>query len=268
MKLLLLATSAAVPRKGVAEQDLAHNQEGATHDPGVGAIERIVKVAWPNERLPDRVEGWINEFEPDVVLLVVNEYWFNFRSAPASVHRRFGPLGRPAAAAATWAGRHPSIAYSRAFQRVRRLTSDKVGGDAHFEPDQVIASCIDVLRRIARAEGPVPLVIGPNGAIDNALPPAFRAEGINRRVRVDTELQAYCAANHVEYWGIASEVGKNWPGNQRSTVPDGIHHDAAGSKLIFDYLRPHLMLFFMRVMQEQQIAAHERLAAPHQAATF
>lgn len=255
MKLLLLATSQAVPRKGLTKDQLIHNQRDPERDAAVGMVEQIVHVAWPTPRLPDLVTEWIQESEPDAVMFVINEFWFNYRSVPALVSRRFGPFGRPIALAGAWATQHPTVAYSRAFRRARSLTEEKVGADAHFEPDEVIAVSKEVIRRMTRAEGPVPLVLGPMGTIDNALAPPMRAEGVNRRVRVDAALEAFCEANHVEYWGIGSEVGRTWPGNRASTLADGVHRDAAGVGKIFEHIKPHLFRFFVGVMQQQMAVA-------------
>lgn len=250
MKLLVLGNSAFLPRKGIAESDLPQNRPDAERDASVGGLDIVVKIAWPTEKLPGLADRWLKETEPDAVLFIVNEFWFNYRSVPALVSRKFGPLGPPIAKVGGWAGRNPRFAYSRVFQRFRRLAEDKVGADAHFEPDDVVQVSLDVLRRITRAEGPVPLVIGPLGGFDHLLPERLRAEGVRRRMVVDAALKRFCDANHIEFWGLDSAVALKRPNKPRSKLADGIHSDAAGVTSMLEYWGPNINAFLKRVHDE------------------
>lgn len=192
--------------------------------------------------------------------MIINEFWFNYRSAPTLVKRRFGPAGRPIAAAAAWAGRNHHLAYSRAFQKARKFATDRVGGDAHFEPDHVIDISLQMLRRIMSAEGAVPLVIGPMGGMDHLLPPSLRDEGASRRMKVHLALKQFCEAHHIEYWGLDHPVYLNMPKRERSTLPDGIHSDAEGVKRTLAYWSPQVARFLLKVKQDQDAARQESLS--------
>lgn len=251
MKLLVLGNSAFLPRKGIDENDLPQNKPDPERDVSLGGLDITVKTAWPTEKLPPLVDSWLKETEPDAVLFIINEFWFNYRSVPALVSRKFGPFGMPVAKVGGWAGRNPHFAYSRLFQRLRRFTEDKVGADAHFEPDEVINVSLDVLRRILRAEGPVPLVIGPLGSFDHLLPERLRHEGVRRRMTVDAAIKRFCDANHVEFWGLESAVHLNRPQNApRSRLADGIHSDAAGVASSLEFWGPYVTRFLTRVRDE------------------
>lgn len=250
MKMLSLGNSVYLPRKGLPEAQLPQNRPEPEREAALGGpLERVIKVAWPNERLPDLVDQWLAESQPDVVFFMINEFWFNYRSVPALISRKFGPLGGAVSAVGDWAGRNRYISSSAIFQRSRRFTEERVGGDAHFEPDEVSAVSIDVLRRITRAEGPVPLVLGPIGILDGMIAPAFRAEGVRRREQVDAALQRFCDESHIEYWGINSEVNANRP-KKVSTLADGIHFDAAGMAATMSYLAPLITEFLVKVQAD------------------
>ncbi len=247
MKMLSLGNSIYLPQQGLPRAALPQNRPEPERDAALGGpLERVIKVAWPTDQLPDLVDRWLAESEPDVVFFMINEFWFNYRSVPALVSRKFGPFGRLASAAGYRAGRNKRLSNSRLFQKSRRFTEDRLGGDAHFEPDAVSAVCIESLSRILRAEGPVPLVLGPIGILDGMITPAFRAEGVRRRERVDAALQAFCTANHVEYWGINSAVNAGRPRNV-STLADAIHFDAAGMEATMRYIAPLITEFLVKV---------------------
>ncbi len=247
----MLVNSSFLPRKGIKESELPQNRQEEVRESGIGELERIVKIAWPTPKLPGLVESWIEESQPDAVVFMINEFWFNYRSVPELVSRKFGPLGKPISRVGSWAGRNPRLAYSRAFQRARQFTEEKVGADAHFEPDEVIAVSLDVLRRIMRAEGPVPLVMGPMGGSDGQMPPRLRAETEQRRVRVHHALKQFCEAHHIEYWGLDSQVAKARPTGV-SKLADGIHLDSAGMRTSLDYWAPLVVNFLKKVKDDAE----------------
>lgn len=250
MTLLVLGNSAFLPRKGLKDSELPQNRPDASVDAAIGGeLARIVKIAWPTPKLPELVTAWIDETKPDAILFVINEFWFNYRSVPELVSRKFGPFGLPISRVGSWAGRNPRLAYSRAFQRARKFTEEKVGADAHFEPDEVIAVSLDVLRRITRAEGPVPLVLGPMGSLDALLPLKLRAEGEQRRVKVHQALKQFCDASHIEYWGLDSRIAEERP-KGLSKLADGIHSDSAGMKTSLDYWGPLVAKFLIKVKED------------------
>lgn len=258
IRMLVLGNSFYQPRKGTDASALPQNRTEPERDALLGGrLERIIKTAWPNPRLPDMTEQWIRESDPDCVLFIINEFWFNYRSLPALVNRRFGPVGPQIAKLGGWAGRNPTLAYSRIFQKVRRIASDTAGADAHFEPDEVIAVSKDVLRRIARAEGVVPLVMGPFTVPGSTmLSPKFQAEGAQRRMQVHLALKEFCAANHIEYASLddprISDLGKG-----ATLLPDGVHLDTEGVTTTMAQWNPVLTDFLVRAQKQRRGDQHD-----------
>lgn len=260
MKILILGHSMFRANKSVGEDALPQNRVMPERDAALGGRpEFIVKFAWPNENLPDVVEKWIAEEQPDVVLLLLNEFWFNYRSAPQFVERKFGPVGQLAGKAGARIGRNPRLAYSGPFQKFRKLTQARVGADAFFEPDHVVSVVSDVLRRIMRSEGVVPLVVGPMGRIEEAISPAFRVESARRRARVAGPMADFCATHHITYWGPDSPEAKGVPQNV-SRMADDLHPDADGMDAIMAYISPLITKFLVQVMTERRAASASHLA--------
>src|SRR5690349_658619 len=56
-------------------------------------VETILKRVWPNSDLPTILDRWVTEFEPDLVVLQVNNFWYGHESAPLWLDRRFGRAG-------------------------------------------------------------------------------------------------------------------------------------------------------------------------------
>ncbi len=250
-RLLSLGNSAYLKRDGVPESDMPNLRPEPEREAALGGrIERFDKIAWPTEKLPSMAERWIRETEPDAVTFLINEYWFNYRSVPALISRKYGKPGKLVAYAGGWAGRKPSFANSGIFQKARRFTENRIGGDAFFEPDHVIAISKDTIRAIIRSEGPVPLVMGPMGLLVPAVAGPFRKEALRRIAAVDGALQQFCETNHVEYWSIAGTLAKEVP-DDITRLEDGVHFDGAGMRLVLEYIAPRLTDFYVRAKQQR-----------------
>src|SRR5437762_14075309 len=53
-------------------------------------VETTLKAIWPDRALPGIVEGWLDRYSTDLVLLVVSGYWMTFESVPLRLEHRLG----------------------------------------------------------------------------------------------------------------------------------------------------------------------------------
>lgn len=97
-------------------------------------------MIWPDERLPALVERWVDEFQPDLVLFVVNPFWMSYKSTPLRLQRRFGTIGRLLGKAGIAAAEVPWLAYTPPFKLARRAALGVLGGDYYFEPHEIRAA--------------------------------------------------------------------------------------------------------------------------------
>lgn len=115
-------------------------------------VETLVRVIWPSPALPDLVEGWVDRYQPDLVIFKANGYWYVYRSVPLQIRRRLAVVGGPIGTAAAWAGKTRWLARRRAFKATRGFLVRTLGGASYFEPEQVIETMTECVRRIARRE--------------------------------------------------------------------------------------------------------------------
>lgn len=123
-------------------------------------VETVLRRGWPNEKFAARLEAWVEELEPDFVVLQVNNYWYGHESIPLWFDRRLGRAGRSLGSAGAKLGKWSWVADNRWAQFVSRRAPDVLPYATHFTIPQV-ASCMELaLRKVMAHEGVILLVRG------------------------------------------------------------------------------------------------------------
>ncbi|MBI2765278.1 MAG: hypothetical protein HYX53_05110 [Chloroflexi bacterium] len=171
------------------------------HDATGENVETALKAPWPSAGLPELVERWVTSYKPDIVLLKVNAYWFNYLSLPLQLERKLGRAGRPLTKAGRRVGEMPLVARSRAFKSLRRRLLRVFPGATYFTPEAVIASMEDCIRVVLAHEGIGLVVSGPASRLNHELAPKAASAHERRRQQVHQAMAKFCAGLHVPYIG-------------------------------------------------------------------
>jgi hypothetical protein len=193
-------------------------------------VETIVKTISPTERLPELVERWLDEFQPDMVFLKVTWYWYGYESVPLRIERKLGRVGKPIADAGLGAAKRQWLARNGAFKFGRRMAHRVIGGDSPFEPQAVIDCMEACIRRVTAREGVVLVVKGTGGGRnDEAALAGYYERFAKKREFVEGSIEAYCEAMHVHYQGIRSVRPKGTSGLDGG---DGLHKNLRGHEAV------------------------------------
>ncbi len=84
------------------------------------SVEITLRSAWPSAALPGLIDKWLDEYEPDVVFLKVNAFWFNYLSLPLQIERKFGKFGKPINRVGKQVGELRPVSSSRPYRIARR----------------------------------------------------------------------------------------------------------------------------------------------------
>ncbi len=186
-------------------------------------VETILKRSWPDEKMADRVERWIEEDEPSVVLFCAAAFWVSYPSAPLMVQRSKVPFARQLSDVGLKLAGNARIAHNGAFRTARRAVVTTAGGAFYFEPEHAAAMVEQWIRRAIRKEdlavavrGPLPLRIGG--------PRGLRETCERRRSALDSALAEVCRSLHVAYVGFAADALPD----PAHLLGDGIHVNADG----------------------------------------
>jgi hypothetical protein len=186
----------------VAPEDMTHRVlERALHEATGEDVETVIKRAWPTPELPRAVARWMETLHPDVVVLRVPAFWFNYESVPLKLERKLGRLGKSLGDAGFKAAGTPWLADNALFHAGRRLAQVTVGGATNFTTEEVIENVSAVVRTVLRAEGAAFLLSGPGGRVNHAPTRRAQARDEARRLRVHEALRDLCQQLHVEYLG-------------------------------------------------------------------
>jgi hypothetical protein len=199
-------------------------------------VEIVTRRAWPTPGLVPRVREWMDEIQPDVVLIIVLDYWFMYESVPVRMKRRFGSAGVKVGQAGQNVAQVSWLAHNRGFRTGRRLLTRLIGGEASFTPDEVVETMTACIKQILRHEGVILHVQGPTA--DQPFGQGRRA--VNRleqkRLRVTAQLAEVCTRYHVSYRGFP--VPRWQDGPKLETSGDGLHLTARGNMALLEpYIR-------------------------------
>jgi hypothetical protein len=186
-------------------------------------VETILKRSWPDEKMAARVERWIEEEEPSVVLFCAAAFWVSYPSAPLMVQRSKVPFARQLSGVGIKLAGNARIAHNAAFRTARRAVVTAAGGAFYFEPDHAAAMVEQWIRRAIRKEDLAVAVRGPS-PLRIAGPKGLRDMCERRRFALDSALEEVCRSLHVAYVGFAGEALPD----RAHLQGDGIHVNAAG----------------------------------------
>lgn len=186
-------------------------------------VETKLHLIWPGEKLPGLVEGWVEQFQPDVVLVVVSPFWMTFASTPLRLRRRFKRFGEWLGKQGQRAAEHPRIGNSRLVRAGQRASLTLIGGDYHFEPSYVTAVTERVVRKILAAESVEVVVRGPLVALGHHGNRRSLADAERRRRTSDEQLRELCQRLHVTYVGKSAADAK---ADRQRFTGDLVHTDA------------------------------------------
>lgn len=192
---------------------LTTSDENAGHqEPGSSAAEvaaRVIETTTGEKvetftrspGLPALVDRWLDTYEPDIVLLKVNSFWFNYLSVPLLLERKLGPLGKQLNRTGVRAGETPWLNRSRAFRATRQGLVRVLGGATYFTPDEVITSMKDSARRVLAREGMGLIIQGPESRMNHLLPPKAARAHERRRLKVHHGMRKFAEEVHVPFFG-------------------------------------------------------------------
>ncbi len=215
---------------GVPEEDrMAAVAERILAD-GTGLeVQTIRKKIWPTEKLPGLVDEWMDEYQPDIVYLKANVFWWTHESVPLRIERRVPVVGKYIARAGWKAQDKPAVATSTAGRSLRQFLERRIGGDTSFTSAQVVACVEQVIRRVVAHEHVGLLVNGPAGQRPRPELTPAQVERRNRRTsEVHRPLKALCDDLHVPY------IGRDGPRppdelERPPRGPDGFHSGVEGN---------------------------------------
>ena len=238
MKVLWLGNSSD-QRGRIADADMRANVVARELEAAAGEpVELVVRPIWPDENLPGLVERWMDEVEPDLVMLRTVSFWFNYESVPLRIERLLGPVGKPVKDAGLGLAKTSWLGERALYHWLRRWAQRTIGGDTYFTPDEVIQRQSAVIRAIVRREGVALVANLPKGRADYYPSARIKRRAEVRRRKVHGALARLCDELHVPYHG--SEHA-SYLTETPTTVGDRLHGDAAEHRRRADDDLPHML---------------------------
>jgi hypothetical protein len=195
-------------------------------------VDTVLKRAWPNDRFPLYVEDCLQEHDPDMVVLQVNNFWYGHESAPLWFERRFGRAGVALNKAALNVGKTAWMSDTRWAQMVNRRLLAGLPKATHFTVEQVTCAMESAMRKVAAREGIVLLVRGNEHWA--AMPMATR--GFNRRnaarnAAMSSAMRHLCGQLRVPYFERAAVSA----GEMETLNGAGWHNNEEGERKLGEF---------------------------------
>lgn len=164
-------------------------------------VETVLKGAWPNAGFPSLLERWMDEYEPEMVVLQVNNFWYGHESVPLWFERRLGRAGKSLGDVGLKVGKSAWFADNRWAQMLNRRLVTILPKATHFTVAEVAACMESAMRKVLAHEGVVLLVRGNESWA--SMPMATR--GFNRRnaarnAAMSSAMQNLCERLRVPYF--------------------------------------------------------------------
>lgn len=186
-------------------------------------VETVLQNIWPTGRLPALLEGWVAQYQPDVVLFVVSPYWMTFESVPLRVRRSLGPVGRALGAWMTRVGENPRLSPSWPVRLARSASLRVMRGAYPFEPADVARVVEESLATLLVNESIEVVVRGPLVALGHHGSRRSLARAEARRQETDALLKAACARLHVTF--VGRPQGASHETDRQHFTGDFVHTD-------------------------------------------
>jgi len=171
--------------------------EEATGSP----VDTILKGSWPNREFPAVVGRWIEELEPDLVVLQVNNFWYGYESVPLWFERKFGRPGESMTRLGLKVGKSPIMNRNRWALAINRGVLRVLPGATHFTVPQVLECMEATIRKVLSNEGVVLLVRGNEHW--EKLPMAdarHNKRNTSRNKAMSAAMRSLCERLHVPYY--------------------------------------------------------------------
>jgi hypothetical protein len=152
-------------------------------------VTTTVKPVWPGARVPKLLESWLDELQPDIVLVVISSYWVETEVIANRV-RRLPRLGQRIEKVSKQAATKPALADSRAYLLGRRVLLRTIGGAVNFTPAQLEEHVEAWLRVILRKESVAAAVAGTPFSPDTLATKRAQHRATVRKDELRSRLQA------------------------------------------------------------------------------
>jgi hypothetical protein len=232
MRVLRLGTSndgaSALPEEQrgwkIAERRLADS----TGEP----VETVLRGAWPNAQFPSLLERWMEEYEPDMVVLQVNNFWYGHESVPLWFERRLGRAGKSLSDMGLKVGKSAWFADNRWAQLFNRRLLTVLPKATHFTVAEVAVCMEEAMRKVLAHEDIVLLVRGNEDWA--AMPMAtrrFNRRNAARNAAMSGAMRSICERLRVPY----AQRPTLRAGEVQTVNRAGWHNNAQGERLIGEF---------------------------------
>ena len=196
-------------------------------------VETILKRAWPNPSLPLRVQQWLDEYRPDLVVLQVNNFWYGYESTPLWFERRFGRAGVRLSRLGLRVGKSPRFVDNRWAQLVNRRVLGILPGATYFTIPEVARTVEIAIRGVLAREGVVLLVRGNENWTNFPMASRrFNRRNAERNAAMSAAMRSLCSRLRVPY---AEREPLSRDELKPTLTPAGWHNSAEGERLIGEF---------------------------------
>lgn len=214
----------------IAERCLA----GSTGEP----VETFLKRAWPSAQFPSLLERWMDEYEPDMVVLQVNNFWYGHESIPLWFERRLGRAGKSLSNLGLKVGNSAWFADNRWAQMFNRRLLSILPKATHFTVAEVAVCMEGAMRKVLAREGVVLLVRGNEDWA--AMPMAtrrFNRRNAARNAAMSSAMRSVCERLRVPYFQRPTLQA----GEVQTVNGAGWHNNAEGERLTGEFDGPAMV---------------------------
>ena len=228
IRLLRLTNSDDLVSDAPPEQRAAAVAERILAEASGEDVDAVMKAIWPKPELPGIIAGWVERYEPDLVIIRISSYWFTYESVPLRLERALGrwsgrltKLGKDAAA-------NQLIGHNRAFKLLQKGMLRTIGGATLLTADQTVEVAEACLRPILAREGVGVVVRGPRTPFGGFRSRAALLKSEEKRQYVNRRLAEVCQRHHITFAPFESMEEVLDPGTR---LGDGVHINARGQLL-------------------------------------
>ncbi len=156
------------------------------------AVQTFVKPSWPTPELGEILTRWINELQPDILVICVSSFWVETET----LSNRFQALGKPGrkiADASRKMSLRPVVAERRVYQWGRLALLRSLGGRAGYSPARIEELMEGWLRAACRSESLGIAVVGTPFSPDTLADARARRRAGARKDELRARLARVCS---------------------------------------------------------------------------